>query len=321
MEYCEIERLAKKGDSIVENFGVVTFENVKVTGLATSDAKLTVYTQSRDMEIECACYPAITYPLVFPAVISDYCFHENNLSVEMRSGDGRRLRDFDSEWWPISFESRYDYERMVALICYYCTHEVADEEDSFTTDFTYNVDSEFESLDDAPLLSNVRIEEYSFTGRLEDSDTYDIRFMSKPVERMPNIVGGFGRIQNGEIVQRMCFSKYDKCVLSVNTNNSLFQIKRDLQGGDSEIWTFSSNRDFEVALQCLEWLYGIDREVQRSDDVVICPVCKRKSSSKSHCRNCGFSDLEPTFVSKEDAEYWLENVVHSFRNQWQKRTR
>lgn len=273
------------------------------------------------MEIECACHPTISYPLVFPSAIVDYGFNKNNLSIEIRGGDGRRLRDFDSEWWPFSFESRYDYERMTALICYYCTHEKEDNNLVFSTEYKYTVDPSIRTLDDAPLLINVYIEEYSFTGRLENSDTYAIRFMNEPLGKAPRIIGGFGRIQNGEIVQRMCLSMNDQCTISVNTDNGMFKIKRSLQGGDSDIWTFSSKRDFEVALQCLERLYNTAKEERECKEGITCPVCKEKSSSKSLCRNCGFSNLMPTFVSKEDAEYWVKKVVVPFRNQWLKRTK
>ena len=40
-----------------------------------------------------------------------------------------------------------------------------------------------------------------------------------------------------------------------------------------------------------------------------CPVCKTECHSELVCPECGFDDISPVFLSKEDGEAWLENVV------------
>lgn len=47
-----------------------------------------------------------------------------------------------------------------------------------------------------------------------------------------------------------------------------------------------------------------------------CPVCKTECHSKSVCPECGFDDLSPTFLSKEDGEVWLQNVVIPWRQEY-----
>lgn len=48
-----------------------------------------------------------------------------------------------------------------------------------------------------------------------------------------------------------------------------------------------------------------------------CPVCKTEYSlGISSCPNCGFSDLQRTFVSVADAEYWTNTVVREYRIMW-----
>ena len=40
-----------------------------------------------------------------------------------------------------------------------------------------------------------------------------------------------------------------------------------------------------------------------------CPVCKTECYSNSICMECGFDDLTPVFLSKEDGEEWYQNIV------------
>ena len=44
-----------------------------------------------------------------------------------------------------------------------------------------------------------------------------------------------------------------------------------------------------------------------------CPVCKTECHELNACPECGFDDLSPTFLSKEDGESWLQNVVTPWR--------
>lgn len=44
-----------------------------------------------------------------------------------------------------------------------------------------------------------------------------------------------------------------------------------------------------------------------------CPVCKFELSNNIKCDNCGFDDLQTDFLSQEDANEWLENIVIPYR--------
>ena len=48
-----------------------------------------------------------------------------------------------------------------------------------------------------------------------------------------------------------------------------------------------------------------------------CPVCKTDFTTQTACSVCGFTELTPTFLSKEEADYWTETVVVPYRKQWQ----
>ena len=48
-----------------------------------------------------------------------------------------------------------------------------------------------------------------------------------------------------------------------------------------------------------------------------CPVCKAEFTTQVVCSVCGFTELTPTFLSKEEAEYWTKTVVIPYRKQWQ----
>ena len=49
-----------------------------------------------------------------------------------------------------------------------------------------------------------------------------------------------------------------------------------------------------------------------------CPVCKNdiKATDKA-CSVCGFSDLHREFITKEDGELWIKQVVEPFRKQYE----
>lgn len=44
-----------------------------------------------------------------------------------------------------------------------------------------------------------------------------------------------------------------------------------------------------------------------------CPVCKTECHNDSVCPECGFEELNPTFLSKEEGDAWIENVVWPWR--------
>ncbi len=48
-----------------------------------------------------------------------------------------------------------------------------------------------------------------------------------------------------------------------------------------------------------------------------CPVCKNdiKANDKA-CPVCGFTDLHKEFITQEDGELWLKNVVDPYRKKW-----
>lgn len=45
-----------------------------------------------------------------------------------------------------------------------------------------------------------------------------------------------------------------------------------------------------------------------------CPVCKTEYGKKTKCPECGFSDLSPVFISKEEGELWQKTTVLEWRN-------
>ena len=49
-----------------------------------------------------------------------------------------------------------------------------------------------------------------------------------------------------------------------------------------------------------------------------CPVCKNniKATDKA-CSVCGFADLHREFITKEDGELWIKQVVEPFRKQYE----
>ena len=312
----------KKGVALIESTDTVVFSDVRVTGLATLYANLYVYTDSRVIEIECidsVDKSPIRYPLLLPSDILDYAFNDALLSVEIRGGDGRRLRAFDSEWWPLTFTSRYDYERMTALICYFCSRKKVEKESPYTTDFTYTINPSIVTLDDAPLLKNVIVEQFEFGDRLSCHEIYDIQFTDNPIQHMHNEDGGYWGIKNNEVILRRCFSKLLKNTFSISIGEDEYKIKTEDVSGSSETLEFVSQQERDIALQCFDLMFGSSRGVEGTQGGISCPVCKKSTLYTDSCPNCGFENLAPTFVSKSDAEDWMANTVIPYREKWMDR--
>lgn len=53
---------------------------------------------------------------------------------------------------------------------------------------------------------------------------------------------------------------------------------------------------------------------------MLCPVCKSECGAEPICGNCGFDQFRAEFVSREDADYWMQNVVVPYREQFQSRS-
>lgn len=49
-----------------------------------------------------------------------------------------------------------------------------------------------------------------------------------------------------------------------------------------------------------------------------CPVCKTECGDAMICPECGFKELTPTFLNKEEGETWVENVVWPYRKEYWK---
>lgn len=49
---------------------------------------------------------------------------------------------------------------------------------------------------------------------------------------------------------------------------------------------------------------------------MLCPVCKHNCGEESVCANCGFDQFRFEFVSREDAENWLQNIVIPYREEF-----
>lgn len=47
-----------------------------------------------------------------------------------------------------------------------------------------------------------------------------------------------------------------------------------------------------------------------------CPVCKTEYGKKAKCPECGFSDLSPVFISKEEGELWQKTTVLAWRKKY-----
>lgn len=53
---------------------------------------------------------------------------------------------------------------------------------------------------------------------------------------------------------------------------------------------------------------------------MLCPVCKSECGADPICGNCGFDQFRAEFVSREDADYWMQNVVVPYREQFHSRS-
>lgn len=47
-----------------------------------------------------------------------------------------------------------------------------------------------------------------------------------------------------------------------------------------------------------------------------CPVCKTECGEQTVCPECGFDQLDPVFVNKDDAATWMQTVVVPFREEY-----
>lgn len=52
---------------------------------------------------------------------------------------------------------------------------------------------------------------------------------------------------------------------------------------------------------------------------MLCPVCKHKCDGESICSNCGFDQFRVEFISRDDAEDWLQNIVIPYREEFNSR--
>lgn len=49
-----------------------------------------------------------------------------------------------------------------------------------------------------------------------------------------------------------------------------------------------------------------------------CPVCKTEVHDKNVCEMCGFDDIRSEFLSQEDADFWMQNVVIPYKDNYEK---
>ena len=50
---------------------------------------------------------------------------------------------------------------------------------------------------------------------------------------------------------------------------------------------------------------------------MLCPVCKTECGTEIVCKECGFDQIQVEFLNREEADFWMENVVLPFRAKWQ----
>lgn len=53
---------------------------------------------------------------------------------------------------------------------------------------------------------------------------------------------------------------------------------------------------------------------------MLCPVCKTECGAELVCGNCGFDQFRSEFVSREDADYWMQSIVIPYREQFNSRS-
>ena len=49
-----------------------------------------------------------------------------------------------------------------------------------------------------------------------------------------------------------------------------------------------------------------------------CPICKTDVGDKNICEQCGFSDIRSEFLSQEDADFWMQNIVIPYKDNYNK---
>lgn len=49
---------------------------------------------------------------------------------------------------------------------------------------------------------------------------------------------------------------------------------------------------------------------------MLCPVCKTECETERICKKCGFDQFRTEFITREDADYWMQNVVIPCREQY-----
>ena len=59
---------------------------------------------------------------------------------------------------------------------------------------------------------------------------------------------------------------------------------------------------------------------QKGGTSMFCPVCKSDCGAELVCGNCGFDQFRAEFVSREDADYWMQNIVIPYREQYNSRS-
>lgn len=49
-----------------------------------------------------------------------------------------------------------------------------------------------------------------------------------------------------------------------------------------------------------------------------CPICKTDVGDSNICEQCGFSDIRSEFLSQEDADFWMQNIVIPYKDNYNK---
>lgn len=49
---------------------------------------------------------------------------------------------------------------------------------------------------------------------------------------------------------------------------------------------------------------------------MLCPVCRNEINNQGHCSECGFNDLAPIFLNRDELYTWINNVVAPYRQEY-----